>query len=95
MQYNTISRIIKDEPGSVRLGANGNAGCGVKRVSKADITISASGNPEDILFNGANLSSKQAKILEQLPKRGDKVILPNKGVSLNDLSALTASTGYV
>lgn len=45
------------------------------------------------MFSGANLSTKQAKLLEQLPDFGSRTIVPKKMYSTSDLAALTAQTG--
>ena len=55
------------------------------RVSKQDLSTA----------DPVKLTTNQAKILEQLPKEGSTVIVPNSYFGLNDLSAITSKTGGV
>ena len=63
----------------------------VKSGSQA--VISASGNPKDIIFEGAELNKRQQKLLQQLQNYGDRAIVRKSDVNLNDISALTAYSG--
>lgn len=55
--------------------------------------ISASGNPKDIMFDGATLNKKQQRLLSDLTNYGDHTTVRKNNVNLNDISALTAYTG--
>lgn len=53
----------------------------------------ATGNPAAILRGIGDLNKRQRGLLNRLANDGDRIIIPKNGVSLNDISALTASTG--
>ena len=66
----------------------------MKIQSPINKRTSGKGNPNAILQFDVDLSNRQQKLLEVLPKVDSRVVVPKKLTSMKDLSALTAKTGH-
>ena len=51
------------------------------------------GNPNAILLYDVELTNRQKKLLEKLPRYDSRTTVPKSDVNMSDLSALTAKTG--
>ncbi|HWO21689.1 MAG TPA: DUF4157 domain-containing protein [Kofleriaceae bacterium] len=78
---------------SGKLGRSPHSRAGARGSGQADDLAIRTSRAAAIERGYADVTGRQAKLLEQLPAAGSRCVVPKRSVKVNDLAALTAKTG--